>query len=258
MLLTDAAQLKSTPTKIISLVPSITELLHYLNLDKEVTGITKFCTHPTEWFRHKNKIGGTKTPNLKRIHELQPDLIIASKEENVKEQVEELAASFNVWVTDVCSVQDAYNMIKDVGILTGKAAESRKLITDIKKEFARLPGNSHPLKAAYIIWRMPYMTIGGDTFINDMMQHCGLENVFASDKRYPKITPEDILASGCKLVLLSSEPYPFKEKHIKELQPHLPGIRIVLADGEMFSWYGSRMLQMPQYLPGLLNTVKSH
>lgn len=256
MLFTDAAQLKNVPKSIISLVPSLSELLHYLQLDEETVAVTKFCIHPTEWFRNKVKIGGTKNVNIRRIKEMQPGLVIASKEENEKEQVEELAQEFNVWLTDVSSVESAYAMIKDVGTLTGRCTEAKKLIIDIKKEFSSLYSKQGLIKTAYLIWRNPYMTIGGDTFINDMMQCCGLQNVFAGQNRYPKITAEDLKSSGCNLVILSSEPYPFKEKHIQELQQQLPGIKIILADGEMFSWYGSRMLYMPAYLSGLLKDIK--
>lgn len=253
MLLQKAVAPSLPPKKIICLVPSITELLHRLELDEEVSGITKFCIHPAAWFRTKTKTGGTKNINIKKILELQPDLIIANKEENIKEQIAELAAHFDVWVTDVNSVADAYGMIKDIGTLTGTAAAAKKIIVDIEKEFAKLPAAAPLIKTAYLIWRNPYMTVGGDTFIHDMMQHCGLQNVFAGQTRYPKIDAQAIAASGCSLIILSTEPYPFKEKHIAELQQQLPGIKILLADGEMFSWYGSRMLQMPQYLQSLLS-----
>ena len=257
MLLNDTAQLLHKPKRIISLVPSVTELLHYLELNEETIAVTKFCIHPAEWFRSKKNIGGTKNINIRRIKELAPDLIIASKEENVQEQVEELAATHNVWLTDVSCIDDAHEMIKDIGILTGKTAEAKKLVIDIKKEFGSLQHQKQAVKTAYLIWRTPLMTIGGDTFINDMMQYCGLENAFAKQLRYPKITIADLEASGCSMVLLASEPYPFKEKHIKELQQYLPGVKIILADGEMFSWYGSRMLLMPQYLQSLLKAVKA-
>lgn len=241
------------PKKIISLVPSITELLYDLRLDDEVTGITKFCLHPAAWFRTKTKIGGTKNINIKKIKELQPDLIIANKEENIKEQIDELAQNFTVWVTDVNTVAGAYTMIKDIGTLTGTAATANKLVSGIENEFNNFNKTAAATNTAYLIWRNPYMTVGGDTFINDMMQHCGLQNVFAAQTRYPKIDVAAIAASCCSLVILSTEPYPFKEKHIAELQQQLPDVKIILANGEMFSWYGSRMLQMPGYLQSLLN-----
>lgn len=255
MLLQKAVVPVQAPQRIVSLVPSITELLYHLGLNEEVIGITRFCIHPSSWFRSKTKIGGTKNINIKKIYELQPDLIIANKEENVKEQVEELAKYFNIWLTNVDTVNDAYTMIKDIGNLTNTAAAAKKLITDIQKEFVKLKQDLKPVKTTYLIWRNPYMTIGGDTFISDVMQQCGLQNAFASHIRYPKITADDIKNTNCELVLLSTEPYPFKEKHIAELQAKLPGIKIILADGEMFSWYGSHMLQTPQYLSALLSSI---
>ncbi len=256
MLLQKAVAPVEAPKRIISLVPSITELLYHLGLNEEVAGITKFCIRPSEWFRSKAKIGGTKNINIKKILELKPDLIIANKEENVQEQVEELAEYFNVWVTDVNTVEQAYGMIKDIGTLTDSIPAAKKITADIQKEFAKIKLAQPAIKTAYLIWRTPCMTIGGDTFISNVMQQCGLQNVFAAQTRYPKITTEDIINSGCRLVLLSTEPYPFKEKHIAEMEQLLPGIKIILADGEMFSWYGSRMLQMPQYLSGLIHSIK--
>jgi ABC-type Fe3+-hydroxamate transport system substrate-binding protein len=253
MLLQKVVAPSAPPKKIISLVPSITELLYHLGLDEEVAGITKFCLHPAVWFRTKTKTGGTKNINIKKIQELQPDLIIANKEENVKEQIDELAQNFNVWVTDVNSVADAYDMILHIGTLTSTTTAAEKLVTNIKNEFTKFNTAGVFTKTAYLIWRNPFMTVGGDTFINDMMHHCGLQNVFAAQSRYPKIDMAAITAAACHLVILSTEPYPFKEKHIAELQQQLPGVKIILANGEMFSWYGSRMLQMPQYLQGLLN-----
>lgn len=256
MILTSAKHFIQQPQKIISLVPSQTELLSYFDLDKEVIGITKFCVHPNEWFTTKTRIGGTKSLNIDLIKKLEPDLIIANKEENVKEQIEELANEFNVWVTDVNSLEDAYQMIKDVGTLTYKTNEANTLVTLIKTNFSQLPTNNAQLKTCYIIWRNPYMTIGGDTFINDMMRHCGLQNIFENETRYPQITLEKLSTDNCQLILLSSEPYPFKQKHIDELQQQLPGKKIVLADGEMFSWYGSRLLKVPSYFKILRKEFK--
>ncbi len=256
MILKKPSQLGYLPKRIISLVPSQTELLYSLGLDKQTAGITKFCISPVIWFRNKNKIGGTKTLNIKKIQELKPDLIIANKEENVKEQIDELAADYPVWVTDVNSVEGALQMIKDVGKLTGKVKPAAAIVSEIKKQFKKLKPPPRKPATAYLIWRNPYMTVGGDTFISGMMQLGGLKNVFAKQKRYPKISVEELQAAKCKYILLSTEPYPFKEKHIYELQQQIPGVKILLADGEMFSWYGSRMLLMPQYLRALLNNFE--
>ena len=186
---------------------------------------------------------------------MQPDLIIANKEENVKEQIEELANDLTVWVTDVNTLEDAFNMISDVGDLTHKTTEAEALITRIKTEFSELQTTNYKLQTAYLIWQKPYMTIGGDTFINDMLEHCGLQNIFKNKSRYPEINLGDLQTASCQLVLLSSEPYPFKQKHADELQTQLPGKKIMLVDGEMFSWYGSRLLKAPAYFRNLLKSL---
>jgi len=235
------------PQKIVSLVPSQTELLHYLGLENEVIGITKFCVHPEKWFRTKTRIGGTKTVNIDLIKKLQPDLIIANKEENIKEQVEILAKDFAVWVTNVNNLEEAFNMISDGGKLTNTADKAQQLIINIKEEFSKLPIVINFIRACYLIWQKPFMTIGNDTFIHNMMQVNGLQNIFEDKVRYPEITLEEIKNNKCKLLLLSSEPYPFKSKHILEIQPHLPGTKIILVNGEKFSWYGSRLLLAAKY-----------
>jgi len=250
MILQKIADLGFIPKRIISIVPSQTELLHYLGLEEETTGITKFCVHPKEWFHKKTRVGGTKTININLVQQLQPDLIIANKEENVKEQVEELAKDHAVWLTDVNDLEEALQMIRDIGELTGKITEADVLIKKINAGFASLlqQQTTNPkLQTAYLIWRDPYMTVGGDTFINDMLVKSGFINAFGSKERYPEINVAELKTQNCKLLLLSSEPYPFKQKHIDELSAQLPACKIILVDGEMFSWYGSRLLMAPEY-----------
>jgi ABC-type Fe3+-hydroxamate transport system substrate-binding protein len=242
-------EIPNNPQRIISLVPSQTELLFDLGLDKEVIGITKFCIHPEEWFRNKTRIGGTKTLNLEKIRQLQPDLIIANKEENTKEQVEELDQEFPVWISDIKNLNEALDMIQLVGVIVGKENEALVLAKKIRSKFDGLESFKTKIqkpKACYLIWKDPYLSVGGDCFINDMMEYAGFENVFQSLSRYPEIKIEE-LNNKCDLVLLSSEPYPFAEKHIAEVQALVPSAKIVLVDGEMFSWYGSRLLLAGDY-----------
>jgi ABC-type Fe3+-hydroxamate transport system substrate-binding protein len=250
MQLKSADQLLHKPSRIISLVPSQTHLLHALGLDKETIAITKFCVHPYDWFDKKNKIGGTKALHLDKINALQPDLIIANKEENVKEQVEWLADSFPVWVTDVQDLNSSLSMIMDLGKLTGKEKEAASIIMDIETRIERwrvVEQGLPRLKAAYLIWKDPYMTIGGDSFIHHMLDLAGFDNVFGWKDRYPEVVLEEIRESGCEVLLLSSEPYPFGQKHVEELSEILDGIRVITVDGEMFSWYGSKMTESPDY-----------
>ena len=252
--------LDRTPRRIVSLVPSQTELLFDLGLDEEVVGITKFCIHPSTWFRSKTRVGGTKQLHLEIIRELQPDLIIANKEENVREQVEALSQKFPVWTSDVNTLEQALEMIRSIGELTGPINLAVSLVHKIEEEFSKLRNaiSSDPAPlAAYLIWRDPLMAAGGDNFINEMMLKAGLKNVFEHRPRYPSINIEDLRQSGCQLLLLSSEPYPFAQKHIYEMQPLLPGVRIMLVDGEMFSWYGSRLVLAPLYFVQLQNEILS-
>ena len=249
--------LYSTPKRIISLVPSQTELLFYLGLDQETVGITKFCVHPLNWFQTKTKIGGTKQINMQIIHQLNPDLIIANKEENEKEQVEMLVSQYPVWVSDVHTLDDATSMIREIGMLTGKVNKAAGLINNIESLFHELQYEVPVvrLRTAYLIWRNPYMTVGGNTFINSMMEVAGFKNVFDHTNRYPEVTIEELQSANCELLLLSSEPFPFKQKHINELQPLFPGTKILLVDGEMFSWYGSRLLLVAEYFKKLRASI---
>ncbi|SHG13846.1 substrate-binding protein [Cnuella takakiae] len=238
--------LNSPARRIVSLVPSQTELLHSIGLDAEVIGITKFCVHPNAWFHSKQRIGGTKDIKMDLIKSLDPDLVIANKEENVREQVTALWQDVPVYVSDVAGLDDALSMVADIGVLTGKEAAAQELSNNIKIGFQSLLPTA-PVKVAYLIWRAPYMTIGGDTFIHQMLAHAGFEQVFANRRRYPVVSIDELRNSGCQLVLLSSEPYPFREKHMQELAELLPGIPSLLVDGELFSWFGSRLLHAPAY-----------
>jgi len=238
--------------KIISLVPSQTELLYDLGLDEEVIGITKFCVHPEKWFKTKTRIGGTKNINIEKIFSLKPDLVIANKEENVKEQIEALQKFTKVYVSDVGNLLDAKNMILQVGELIDKKEKATCLVEEIEKRFSRPEStNQDKIPAAYLIWQDPYMVAGGDTFIHDMMNRCGFKNIFEERLRYPEINLKELQTLNCKVLLLSSEPFPFRKKHKDELQPLLPNTTMLLVDGEMFSWYGSRLLYAPNYFTQL-------
>jgi ABC-type Fe3+-hydroxamate transport system substrate-binding protein len=242
--------LQAPARRIVSIVPSQTELLAALGLDTETVGITKFCVHPEAWFRRKKRVGGTKDVRMDIVRALQPDLILANKEENTREQVEALRTIYPVWTSDVSSLEDALDMIRSVGILTGKDPEAHDIVGAIDAAFKTLSRIS-PLTCLYMIWHNPYMVAGGDTFIHDMLHRAGFQNLAAGLNRYPVLTLEQIQALHPECILLSSEPYPFREKHILELQEKLPDARIFLADGEMFSWYGSRLRQAPAYLEAL-------
>jgi len=243
------------PKRIISLVPSQTELLFHLGLDEEVVGITKFCVHPKTQFKSKPRIGGTKKFNFEKIEQLQPDLIIGNKEENEKNQIEKLAEKYPVWMSDILTIEDALEMILSIGNLVGKKSEAEKLTEKILIQFHRfekkMATQSHFPTAAYLIWKNPIMVAANQTFINEMLQLAGFKNIFDNQNRYPEITPEQLAKLQPEVILLSSEPFPFKEKHIKELQTVCPNSKIKLVDGEIFSWYGNRLLLAVPYFEKL-------
>lgn len=244
------------PKRIVSLVPSQTELLFDLGLNNEVVGITKFCVHPHEWIKNKVKVGGTKTINIEKIQSLHPDLILANKEENIKEQIELLKEICPVYVSDITHLDDAIEMIHQISILVHQEQKGYQLTENILKSFSLLKKNNIKIPSCYFIWKKPYMIAGGNTYISNMMQRCGLSNIFDDKQRYPEITIEDLKMKNCQLVLLSSEPYPFQQKHVDELKQMLgKTIQIMLVDGEMFSWYGSRLLYVPAYFQQLLSQL---
>jgi ABC-type Fe3+-hydroxamate transport system substrate-binding protein len=247
--------LKEKPRRIISLVPSQTELLHYLGLENEVIGITKFCIHPQNWFKTKTRIGGTKTINIEKIKQLKPDLIIGNKEENVQSQIEELQKYFPVWMSDIYSLKDAYRMIECVGNITDKTKEANDLVNAIQQGFDSIKNKvASQNKLVYLIWNNPLISVGSNTFINYILNEIGFENAM-KENRYPALTSEYLKTLNPHFIFLSSEPFPFKEKHIKELQKNLPRAKILLVDGEMFSWYGSRLLHAPKYFIELLSEL---
>ncbi|MGV3588177.1 MAG: helical backbone metal receptor [Adhaeribacter sp.] len=248
--------LAKAPQRIISLVPSQTELLFVLGLADKIVGITKFCVHPANLVKEKVKIGGTKNFNFEIIRDLKPDLIIGNKEENYLKGIQALEQDYLVWVSDIFTLTDALTMIKNIGQLTETTEVAGKIIQNIHSGFAQLkPVRLIP--AAYFIWKNPYMSVGQDTFIHEMMAAAGFLNVFGSLNRYPIITPDDLKTAAPKVVFLSSEPYPFKDKHLREIQEILPDALVKLVDGELFSWYGSRLQQTPPYLQKLRKEVEA-
>lgn len=241
--------------KVVSLVPSITEALFDLGLtENEVIGRTKFCIHPEEKVKNVAVIGGTKNINIDKIKSLQPDLILANKEENVKEQVEALMDDYKVIVTNVETIEDNYYLLKHLGTLFNKEDKAQLFNIKIYDVLHHAKINS-AIKVAYLIWNNPYMTIGSDTFIHKILEEIGFENIFKDRTRYPEIQTEDLAEAD--LIMLSSEPFPFKEKHIEELKAFYPDKKIMIVDGEAFSWYGTHIAKCEHYFKELLSEVQS-
>lgn len=232
--------------RIISLVPSLTELLSDLGLAGSIVGITRFCVHPASVYHTRTRVGGTKDVKTGMVSDLQPDLVIASREENIREQVEAIAGFTNVWLTDIRTLDDNIRLVREAGRLFGRPTDASRIAGGLESAFSFTPPVAIP--AAYLIWRDPCMTVGGDTFIHDILTRAGFSNVFGSQLRYPVVDLELLRQAAPSVLLLSSEPYPFSRKHVDEYSALLPSVKVVLADGELFSWYGSRMLQAAPYL----------
>jgi len=243
------------PQRIVSLIPSQTELLVDLGLESKIVGITKFCVHPEDLKTRKTIVGGTKKVDYDKIRALAPDIIICNKEENTLDIVENLGEISTVWITDIITVEDNLKMISDFGNLFNCVREANEWNANLTfalndfKEFIE----SRPIqKVAYFIWKNPYMVAGSNNFINELLQLNHFENVFANQSRYPEIELEKINENGSlDFIFLSSEPYPFKEKDALEMQDFCPQAKIILVDGEMFSWHGSRLLKALNYFKEL-------
>lgn len=225
------------PERIISLVPSITEYLYALGLGDRVVGITKFCIYPEEWFKNKPRIGGTKTPDVAKIKSLAPDLIIGNKEENRVEDIEHLKEIAPVWMSDVNSIEDMYEMIRDLAIILGVEAEGPKLVEQWNAYFKSNCYQGQGKKALYVIWKDPIMVVGKNTYIDSYLTAIGYENC-VKDARYP-VWSENA-AYNPEVVLLSTEPYPFKETDFEYFKTLFPNAEVALISGEECSWYGVR------------------
>jgi ABC-type Fe3+-hydroxamate transport system substrate-binding protein len=242
---------ESSPQRIVSLVPSQTELLYDLGQEAKIIGITKFCVHPYHFKSTKKLVGGTKKVHFEKIRLLNPDLIICNKEENTPEIVERLSEICPVWVTNIITIEDNFQMITDFGQLLNCRTETQKwndklgfALGDFKKFIIDKPVR----KVGYFIWKNPYMVAGSDNFINEMLKLNHFENIYDTKGRYPEVELEKMKTEGDpEIVFLSSEPFPFKKEDGYEIGQYTNKAQTVLVDGEMFSWYGSRLLKALDY-----------
>jgi ABC-type Fe3+-hydroxamate transport system substrate-binding protein len=243
-------QIPRHPHRIISLVPSQTELLFDLGLDSEVAGITKYCIHPSHWQNEKTIVGGTKNFEIEIIDRLKPDLIIGNREENTKDGIVELSKKYPVWMSEIYTIEDALKMIEGIGTLVNRSEKASQIIHEIRSDLDNIR-EFPPMKVLYLIWRKPWMAAGENTFIHSMLEKIRLQNCLPENSRYPELSNDELKSLNPEIVFLSSEPYPFKEKHIDEIQTLLPHAQIILVDGEMFSWYGSRLMKAKEYFEAL-------
>jgi len=238
-----AVDVPERPQRIISLVPSQTELLFDLDAGDRVVGVTRFCVHPADALHGLARVGGTKQLKLDEIHALEPDLVIGNKEENEREQIEAIALEHPVWLSDVTTLDDALWMIDAVGRLVDCEARAAALHRRIDDAFTTLP-DAGGRRALYLIWRGPWMGAARSTFIDDLLGRCGFTNVLSERglERYPELDDEGVRDLAPDVVLLSSEPFPFAAKHVPEIAALLPDAEVRLVDGEAFSWFGSRLV----------------
>lgn len=246
--------LPTDPSRIISLVPSLTELLFDLGLDEEIIGVTDYCIFPENKVKNRVKIGGPKHFNFQVINSLKPDLLIGNREENYQTGILHLQEKYPVWMSDITTLEDMQEAISGIGAVTGRMDEADKINQEISDRLNNLP-QFKPLKAAYLIWKDPLMVAGGNTFINEMMKRCGFINIFSNLNRYPVIQLNDL--SDAEIILLSSEPYPFSTPDREYFLQEFPRIDVAIVDATMFSWYGSHILHSADYFTKLRKTINT-
>ncbi|MEM1001857.1 MAG: helical backbone metal receptor [Bacteroidota bacterium] len=243
-------EIEDYPKRIISLVPSQTELLVDLGLESSIIGVTKFCVHPKSLRKIKTVVGGTKQVHYNKIQDLRPDLVLCNKEENTKDMIERLEQIAPVHISDVNSIEDSFELIEMYGTLFNLESKSKEIIRSIKLERARFQAefNFRDSKTvAYFIWREPWMVAANNTFINCMLEEAGFNNAYIHESRYPEVTFNDEPLGQVDRIFLSTEPYPFKESHLEFIKSRFPNKEVSLVDGEMFSWYGSRLALAYKY-----------
>ncbi len=242
------------PKRIVSLVPSQTELLVSLGLEDSIVGLTKFCINPVGFKNTKTIVGGTKTINFDKIAALNPDIIICNKEENTQQIVEELSGICPVWTTDIYTIEDNNQMILDFGKIFDVEENASKIVFEINfamQDFQTFATKQSLVKVAYFIWKNPYMVAANSTFINEILRLNNFQNSFENLERYPEVQIENIKENDINFILLSSEPYPFKEDDFDDFVQLNEKVKITVVDGEMFSWYGSRLILAFEYFKKL-------
>ncbi len=241
--------------RIVSLVPSQTELLFDLGVGERVAGLTRYCLHPREAREITTVVGGTKRLNREKLDALKPDLIIGNKEENERAMIESLREHYPVWLSDIENYVEALQMIRMVGELVGEDAAAHRLEQSIESAWSAINVRNDACRVLYMIWQKPFMAAASNTFIDDVLTRLGFENCLASSTRYPQLTETELDALNPDCIMLSSEPFPFAEEHVRSFESRFPRAKVLKVDGEMFSWYGSRLLKAPAYFSSLADAV---
>jgi ABC-type Fe3+-hydroxamate transport system substrate-binding protein len=240
------------PRRVVSLCPSLTETIFALGAADRLVGRTKFCVRPPgQLLNDTPKVGGTKTVNVQAVLALRPDCVFAVKEENLSEHIEEIAKHTDVVVFDVKDLESAYGMIRSLQKILNVEDTLDEFIREKMEEVRNLVSG----RAACLIWRKPLLAAGGDTYIHSLMTHLGFENAFAHKPRYPEAAPAEL--KKLDYILLSTEPYPFKDVHAHEIEEKVGKVRIVLVDGQMMTWYGARMAAAASYFKTWADEIKA-
>lgn len=249
--------------RLVSLCPSLTELLFDLGAGAELVGRTKFCVHPELLVDRVEKLGGTKNPKIARILELEPDLVLMNEEENRLEDAEQIrAAGISVHASLPRTAAETAVMVRSIAAAIHREESGERIAADIEGRAERVRTAATgiaPLTYAYLIWREPWMTINDDTFVAALLALAGGRNVFGNaTERYPTITLDDLRAANPDVVLLSSEPFPFADRHATELETALglPRDRFELVDGELLSWHGSRTPRGIDYAADVVDAAR--
>ena len=250
--------------RLVSLCPSLTELVFDLGLGDSLVGRTKFCVHPADGVARVEKVGGTKNPKISRIIELNPDLVLMNEEENRVEDAEALRAAGIACHTSMPrTIADTAQMVRSIGLALGSIDTAETIARDIEargREVAARAKGREAVRYAYLIWRDPWMTVNNDTFVHGLLANAGGVNAFGDlSDRYPTITLEQVTAARVDAVLLSTEPFPFAQKHVDEIATRtaIPHERIIVVDGELLSWHGSRTPRGIVYAESVLSPQSS-
>jgi len=248
-------EVKEIPKRIVCLVPSLTELLVDLGLEDSIVGVTKFCIHPNYIRQTKTVVGGTKSIHIDKIKALQPDIILCNKEENTKEIVQTCEKIAPTHVSDIFTIDDNLELIKQYGKLFSIESNALEMIAEINhklKDFKKFIKNKEAKKVVYFIWKDPWMAAGNTTFINHLLELNKFDNIYQHKERYPEVDLKEMkLNTLLDFILLSSEPFPFKEEHLLEIEKNTSKAKAILVDGEMFSWTGSRIIKAFNYFKSL-------
>lgn len=257
-----AVELSATPRRIISLVPSLTEALFAFGVGRKVVGVTSFCVEPREAVADRPKVGGTKTLRVERVLELQPDLVVASAEENRKEDIEALVREgLPVFVTLPTTVAEAIDMMEQLADMAGAGRTAGKIVKEARRaldEVREQCQSRRPVRTFCPIWRNPWMTVGPGTYVHDFITVCGAENIFQwRHERYPKVELAEMAERDPEVVLLPDEPFRFGAKHVPEVAAYrevraVVDGRIYLVEGKHLCWYGPRIAGSLRFVSGLI------